>query len=284
MWEHREVMARPPSSSSQWLGTYLVIALPILLSVTRALDRYWLRVALALPILVALVALVCSYSRGAWLAVLVECVVFVFLTGRRRLTVFLIGAGLLASIALVLVLRTGYQHHTLDPETLGVRVSLWNLGVRELADHPLVGIGYGEYTFIKRFGPMFDGLEDPPLYATFLSTHNTFLMVALWSGVPALVFLTWALVGAASSLVRGARLMADTHARPILIATAVMIAGFAARIFFDHMFMGSLASLFLIVMANGLTLSMSCQSAGVVPRAETQALCSGIPVQRSSNR
>ncbi|MGH7230762.1 MAG: hypothetical protein ACREJU_05300, partial [Nitrospiraceae bacterium] len=82
--------------------------------------------------------------------------------------------------------------------------------------------------------------------------HSAFLMVAMGSGIPALVFLLWTLVSATRALVQRASRVGDRHSYAMMLASAIMIVGFATRNIFDYMFAGSLAYLFWMLLATGL--------------------------------
>jgi heptosyltransferase-3/putative inorganic carbon (HCO3(-)) transporter len=123
--------------------------------------------------------------------------------------------------------------------------------LQEIREHPLFGIGYGTETFMARFG-------DRPETVKSKGSHNFFLMTAMGSGIPALAFLVWILAAGIRECLLAARAQAnDPRAAALWIALALMIVGMAVRNLFDAMFMGSLACLFWMLLATGLSRSSS---------------------------
>ena len=121
--------------------------------------------------------------------------------------------------------------------------------------HPILGIGYGNDTFVKQYP------EYRTQYLEALSTkdiklpalHNTFLMVAMGSGIPALVLFVLVFIRLIATLVaRAKQPQVSAGVRRLLIGIVIVVIGFATRNCFDYMFAGSLAYLFWILAATGL--------------------------------
>ena len=244
-WEDRYVRAAAPSSDYNWLSTYLVMVIPLVALAGVALRAWWQRAACAAIVCLAVLAQVLSYTRAGWLGLVAEGLAFGLLTGRRQVVAWVLGGCLLVTGGLLAVSQLGYQRSTVDPWTFNARLAVWKLEVAEVLAHPLVGVGYGGNTFMMRFA-------DYPETKYAGGPHSAFLMVAMGSGLPALVFLTWTLVSAIRVLVRHAKQIADRYAYAITLAAAIMIVGFATRNIFDYMFAGSLAYLFWMLLATGL--------------------------------
>jgi len=251
-WDDRLIRAGVPFPGSDgstvaynWLSTYTVIAIPLVLSLGAATRVWWQRIVYSAVFVLALLALVFSYTRGAWLGVVAEGFVFGLFSRRFKLALCVllcclgIGAGLLG------VSKIGFQRDTVDPWTLNTRLALWKLALSEVIEHPVLGMGYGNHTLAMRFrgNPEMGDIQLP---------HNVFVMVAAGSGIPGLVFLVWVLVGATRSLVCIAQEISDRQGYALMMGIAVMIVGFSVRNLFDDLFGGSIASLFWILVATGL--------------------------------
>ena len=249
----RDVRARAPFSSSQWLATYIVIAIPLMVSFGAIMKARWQRLACYVCLVIpSLLTLFFTYTRAAWVSVVVQGIAFSVITGRRRLALWILVSCLLGVVGLLGLSQSGYQKDTLDPFTLNIRLALWELGVVEIAQHPLVGIGYGNDTFVKRFKDYMETTQDPRLPGSEFGPHSTLLMVALGSGIPALILLIWVLVSAIRHLVSSASKVPDRVVYALSIGVAIMVIGFAVRNLFDYMFAGSLAYLFWILVAVGM--------------------------------
>jgi len=159
-------------------------------------------------------------------------------------------------LSLLALSQVGYQKDTVHPLSLNIRLGVWRLAIGEVVTHPLVGIGYGNDTFVKRFKDYVETDPNPEFHISEYGPHNTFLMLAMGSGIPALIFMIWIFGSSVRTLLHGAGRVSDQGAYAFLIGIAVMIVGFATRNCFDYMFAGSLAYLFWILVATGLNESM----------------------------
>jgi putative inorganic carbon (hco3(-)) transporter len=196
--------------------------------------------------LLGVVAQALSYTRAGWLALFTQGLAWT-LYARRFAVMLGIFAGAIATVVLLLALDVGpYHRDTRDVWTVKARVAGWKLMMQEINEHPLVGIGYGTETFMARFG-------DRPETVNNKGSHNFFLMTAMGSGVPAIAFLAWVFVAGIRECVRAARAAAEPAAAALWVGLALMMVGVAVRNMFDAMFMGSLACLFWILMATGLS-------------------------------
>jgi len=157
------------------------------------------------------------------------------------------GGGLLA------VSEIGYQRDTIDPWTLSARVKTWGIGLHQVVQHPLVGVGYGNDTFLKVYTAEVEAEKGKGAVEKLLpALHNTFAMVLMGSGVPAIILFIWIFVRIVSTLTRQWRRSTAAETQGLLVAVAVVTVGFATRNLFDYMFAGSLAHLFWILVATGL--------------------------------
>jgi heptosyltransferase-3/putative inorganic carbon (HCO3(-)) transporter len=169
-----------------------------------------------------------------------------------------VSIGVLASVICVVTLSSmGYQRDTLDPWTFQARLKTWGLGLHQVVQHPLVGTGFGNNTFSKVYTAEVQADEKKgPVEKVLPALHNTFAMVLMGSGVPALLCFLWIIVRAVQRLLAGVR-CSPPLTRPIVlrIAVALAVIGFIVRNLFDYMFAGSLSTLFWIVVATGLSVS-----------------------------
>lgn len=246
-WQDRYIRAGAPSSDYNWLSTYVVIVIPFLVAVAVVSRTYWQRMFSMCIAGLALLAQVVSYTRAGWLGIVAQGFSFGLLAASRKLIMWILVSCLMGGIGLIALNRTGYQRETTSTGNLQFRLVLWERGIKEIASHPIVGLGYGNDTFFKRFG-------GHPKTGKPAGLHNTFLMVAMGSGVPAVAFLLWTLIAAVLILLPKKRKLSGQIASAVMVATAIMIIGFAVRNLFDYMFAGSIAFLFWILVANGLTL------------------------------
>jgi O-antigen ligase len=159
--------------------------------------------------------------------------------------------------ALILLTSIGLQKETVDPWTFSARVKTWRLGMQQVIEHPIVGVGYGNDTFSKVYAAEIEAeMSKGPVEKVLPALHNTFAMVLMGAGVPALVLFLWMIVRALQELLAGMRITSLPQSGHIVfrLAIALAVIGFMVRNLFDYMFAGSLASLFWILVAIGVSL------------------------------
>ncbi len=135
------------------------------------------------------VALVLSYTRSAWAAILLGLAYLLWHSNRRVLWL-----GPLALVVLLLVSPQSIERRLTsltNPEAYLARMIMWRTGARMIEAHPWFGVGP------MRVGPRFaefqpeDVTELPDAYYGHL--HNVFVHYAAERGIPAVLFLLLAL-------------------------------------------------------------------------------------------
>jgi putative inorganic carbon (HCO3(-)) transporter len=260
-WRDRLVRAEAPYSDYNWLTTYLVLVIPILIGWIVIHRTFWVRALGVLTLIMAGLAQVAAYTRAGWAAHFAQAVGFGLMAGRRRLVIWVLAGAIAMGGGMFAVSQIGYQRSTIDPWTLSARVTTWRLGLHQVVQHPLVGVGYGNDTFLKLHAAEVAAEKGKePGEQVLLALHNTFAMVLMGSGVLALILFIWIFVSIVLTLTRQWRKSTAAETQGLLVAVAVVTVGFATRNLFDYMFAGSLASLFWIIVATGLTQPDSNQS------------------------
>jgi heptosyltransferase-3/putative inorganic carbon (HCO3(-)) transporter len=270
-WRDRLVRAEAPYSDYNWLTTYLVLVIPILIGWIVIHRTFWVRALGVLTLIMAGLAQVAAYTRAGWVAHLAQAVGFGLMAGRRRLVIWVLAGAIAMGGGMFAVSQIGYQRSTIDPWTLSARVMTWRLGLQQAAQHPLIGVGYGNDTFLKLHAAEVEAEKGKGEVAQVLpALHNTFAMVLMGSGVPAVILFIWVFVRIVSTLTRQWRRSTAAETKWLLVAVAVVTVGFATRNLFDYMFAGSLAHLFWILVAAGLC--------SVKPQVSTEAGAEDLPL------
>jgi len=252
-WRDRLIRAGAPYSDYNWLTTYLVLVIPILIGWVVIHRTLWVRAIGALGLVLSGLAQVATYTRAGWVAHLVQAVGFGLMAGRRLLVIWVLAGAIAIGGGLFTLSMVGYQRDTVDPWTLNTRVKTWGLGLHQVAQHPLVGVGYGNDTFLRVHKTEIEEDKGKPLGDRVLpGLHNTFAMVLMGSGVAALILFIWIFVSIVTTLTRQWWQPRAGETQGFLVAVAVVTVGFAIRNLFDYMFAGSLAQLFWILVAAGL--------------------------------
>jgi len=259
---HRGVRAVAPSSHSHWLATYLVMAWPIVFFLLRTPRQAWKRLLLICILLLITLAEFIAFSRGAWIAIVLQIGFAAFVIGGRRMGLGVVVGIVFCVVGLWSIHQQGYIGGVFEFKSMADRLGCWKLGMEEILTHPMLGVGYGNDTFAK----IYPG--DPPgecstgsSFPTGGHLHNTLLMFAMGSGIPAFVFLVWILVEGFKVLVAGVKYPMVGDGDGFRIAIALMLVGFWTCAFFNYLFTGSLAYLLMILLAGGMSL---CWNSGLL--------------------
>ena len=194
LWSETEVVST--IGNRNFLGAYLAASIALGISL-------WDKRATAVCALL-LAAMCFCHSRGAWLALGVAAMLWLFCGnwGKRRLQIAARAVGMVAVIAAV-ILGSGYITHAWQTE---VRPLIWKSTVHMIAERPFLGHGLG--TFVTEY-PRF---RLPEYFLRSLPTnvtdhpHNEFLEITAEQGLLGLAATLW-LWGAA--FYRGVSLLPD---------------------------------------------------------------------------
>ncbi len=170
------------------IGLALNMAIPILIFLRREETRRWVRHFLSATILFSVVAVLITYSRGAFLG-LGAVLVMLILKGRKKLL-------LLPSAALAVVLAATYlpagwfermetiQTYERDSSAVS-RLKTWKVGYWIALDRPLLGAGFRPFTreTFDRYMPNYPKDHDAHnIFIQVLAEHG-FTGLALYGGL-----------------------------------------------------------------------------------------------------
>jgi|Deesub1362A_J573_1020465.scaffolds.fasta_scaffold02113_3 putative inorganic carbon (HCO3(-)) transporter len=127
--------------TASFLGTFLTLSLPILIF-SYLKEK---RVILASSVALGLIALLLTFSRGAWLG-LFAGLAFTFVITSPKRTRFLISSSLLLLLSLLLYFASFYMGRT---GTVIGRLAVWKVSLSMISSQPLLGSG-GD-TFLIKF-------------------------------------------------------------------------------------------------------------------------------------
>jgi O-antigen ligase len=250
-------------SGEVWLTTYLVTLVP--LSAALAIMAKSQRQVLigAGTSLLAFICQVLTFSRAGMLAMLCEAAVFAYITKRKSLMKWVAGlflavilsSGIVVGVNAIYPVQFMPSNSKLSLWNMKSRLMAWQLGLEQLQEHPLVGIGFGKSMFHKVveakgiLAPSRDG--EPPM-ATGL--HNTFLDFAVGAGIPAGLAYLWVMIEAMRTGLRRVQSMKVSVQAMWPMILTVMVVGVFVRNMFDHMWIGTMAVQFWILV--GLSISV----------------------------
>ncbi|MEQ1846978.1 MAG: O-antigen ligase family protein, partial [Nitrospira sp.] len=254
--------ARSFVPSEVWLTTFLVMFTPLCWALATLdhslIPKAFVMVAGAL----ATGCLLITQSRAGLVALLIELWVFAWLF--RKQVVWIVagtvtGLCLLGFTFAVYIDRaspdgTQAEVRALVPfrtttRSVEHRFDIWSFYLSEIAQHPVVGVGYGSETPRFRYPDEEASLNPGGLPIRNMGAHNIFLYMALHVGLPGLLLFLWVVVALVRQLVMCYRCASEFPSNAVLLGVATGTIGLFVRLQFDQMFVGTLAILFWVLSA-----------------------------------
>ena len=197
-----------PSADPNYEALSLVMTVPLAIWLIRYEERdLWKRVGLICAPVLAFAVFV-SQSRGGLLALTVMAGL-AWLNSRhkvRLLTRFALAAAFMFAIAPGQVVKRIEQIQIRGQEATGAelsalsRVELGRAGIRMMEDHPVFGVGLGQFKSVEfHYNPLLIDLEANPHIA-----HDTYVQLGAEGGIPTLV-LYLAILGVTLATCRAAQ-------------------------------------------------------------------------------
>ncbi|GHO84842.1 O-antigen ligase family protein [Dictyobacter formicarum] len=168
-----------------WNGAFFAMLafLPLGLLVTS--RRWWQKLCWALALSLLVLALMCTYSTGSWLAFLFGLGVFLYLVGhtRYRLSILLIAACSLVSLAWFFPGQLALQlRHAGADNELSLRVAAWHTALRVIQAYPWLGVGLGHQAYLITS----NAYRVPEQFVLLSHPHDSYLEWASMAGLPVL--------------------------------------------------------------------------------------------------
>ncbi len=169
------------------LGEYLIMVIPLLLAFAVVSKKPSTGFASLLMFALGCACLIYTWSRGAWLGMILAMLVFFLVYTRKTMAVCLAALFLIPFLPLVLpetILTRFTSIGDLGDSSTSYRVSIWVASMKVIENHPFAGIGIGTGAFSKVY-PLYSlsGIEKAP------HSHNLFLQTAIEIGIPGLLVL-----------------------------------------------------------------------------------------------
>ena len=168
-----------------WNGAFFAVMLCIPLGLVFASSSLLEKALYFIEAFVIVIALLFTFSGGAWIAAIVGIVVFIALVGRIHYRVQVCLFAVVAAIVLFVGFPTQvnfFFYHLSDPRELLVRTGGWQTALRVIQAYPLTGVGLGLKAYATRSAPyaLMSGI-----FVT--HPHNSYLEWAAMAGIPVLL-------------------------------------------------------------------------------------------------
>ncbi|MCE2542733.1 MAG: O-antigen ligase family protein [Acidobacteria bacterium] len=253
-----DLQQRPPGFMGHYMTYSGLLMLVLVLAVARLLfdtrDRAW--TGLVLPALA--VALMTTFTRGAWIGAGVGGTLLLFMKNVRLLAILPILAIILVAVAPAgIAERFDSIFDRRDP-TSRDRIAMARAGLKMVADHPLTGVGPDmvQLVYPRYRGPDAVNEINPHL-------HNVPLQIAAERGLPALAVWIWFVVATIRELVARFRQPASRALAAAGLAAVVSMLTAGA---FEYNFGDSEFLMLLLVL---LTLPSAVAAQRIQPQPDT---------------
>lgn len=197
------------------LSEFVLMFLPLGAAFSAGAEKTWQRVALASGLVIPALALLYTYSRAGWLAIVLAAVVFTYCCNRRLIPVlFVAGLLLLPFLPASVMTRLSTIGNTADSST-NHRFDIWRGILSLLRDHDrfFTGIGLGPQAF-RRVYPFYS-VGSAKIGAYHSQMH--YLELVLETGILGLLSFLYLMC---KSVGRAAGALAKTKGRERLILVA----------------------------------------------------------------
>lgn len=211
------------------LGLALIMILPLLHFLTNQTTSRWIRMGLNGSIGLTIIAILCTYSRGAFLALAITLFAF-WMKAKRRLLTGTVAVAVLIGALAVLPSSWYDRMYTIDnyevDESAQGRFNSWVFAIRLAADHPFTGGGFrvvDDEALYFRYVPSAYGVHNfHSIYFEVLGEHG-YVGLFFFLGVIVASLLT------AQSIIRTARRQPSLEwARQLAAASQVSIVGYCS--------------------------------------------------------
>lgn len=218
-------------------GEYLIMVIPIALALLFTKQSAKKRFAALCIAGISGIALIFTWSRGAWLGFGISMILFFLLLSRRTMIVYM-GGIMCLPFALPylpssIVTRFTSIGNLADTST-NYRVSIWKAAVRMIYDHPLSGIGIGEGAFAIMYqNYSLSGIEAAP------HSHMLYLQIWIETGLVGLVVFLMTVLLIFKKVFAYYRNGTNTEMKIVSLAavcgiTAILIQGFTDYVWYNY--------------------------------------------------
>jgi O-antigen ligase len=171
-----------PDWSGAFFGMMLFVPLGLFFeSSSLAVKTLYLCEALLM-----LLALLYTYSTGAWVASITAMLVFLALVGTQRSRILLLSLIVVVSAGVLVLFpaQVGFQlQHATGSTSLSIRIGAWQTAIHIIKALPITGIGLGLYAYLYRAEPYRVLAQYRPL----AHPHNAYLELGAMAGLPVLI-------------------------------------------------------------------------------------------------
>ncbi len=249
-------------SAEVWLTTFLVMVIPFALVLALGEGPPVVRSGGAITVGMMMVCLLATQSRAGLVALIGELwvVAWFIRSVSAKVVAALVTVCVIAAVMLVFndgaipVAGVSADIASALPVKKGAssvlhRFEIWGFTLSEIAKHWLVGIGYGNLSYLFLYGQDQEVVMSGHYAITHAGTHNVVLYLALHIGFPGVLLFVWFIVQFMRKTAAAYRYTEEWLSKTILLGTVGSVVGLMLRLQFDQMLVGSLAVFFWVLLA-----------------------------------
>ncbi len=169
-----------------WNGTFFATMLFLPLGLLAAATTFLQKILYFIEILLMLIALLFTYSIGAWMGALAGFMAFILFVGSRYYRVLFTTLMIIMGLILVIIFPTEINaqiQHLSNPTELSLRFGAWQTAMNVIRAFPLTGIGLSLTNYLQRAEPY----RNPAQYLPLAHPHNSYLEWGAMAGLPVLL-------------------------------------------------------------------------------------------------
>lgn len=247
----------PIIQADVWLTTHLVMLIPISIAVALIHQESLQRKICIGVTGTAVACLLLLQSQAGLLAVLCELWMLALYVPRKGFVIGLFGLSAVLLLGVLVMLEKGMimlpgtskPIVRISEASREHRLDIWKFSLARIREHPIVGIGYGKESFKMVFGQEHEDVQPGRWPVRDGGTHNTFLGIALETGIGGLGLFVWLLYRMAVHSLQRFRDARDELLKAFSLGVMLCVIGLTVRLFFDHMFVSTIAVLFMVLVA-----------------------------------
>lgn len=167
------------------LAIFLVMAFPFLLALSMKAKEKNEKFLSRMLIIIFITCIIFTWSRAAWIAVILEILIFAVLCTKKSFRIF--GVALIAIPIIPIILPTSIIERflsisNLSDSSIAYRIYTWKGTLRAIKDYFFSGIGYGDSAFQTIYPAYsYSGIEATP------HSHSLILQILLSMGIVGLL-------------------------------------------------------------------------------------------------
>jgi O-antigen ligase len=169
-----------------WNGAFFAMMLFFPVGLLAQSKSFLDRLLYLLEIFLMMLALLFTYTLGAWIAALGGMLAFVLLAGRGRYRILLPSVLLIVGLMVMVLFPSQVNvllNRLANPSTLLLRIGAWQTAIQVIQAFPLTGLGLGLTVYLQGA----EAYRVPAQYRPLAHPHNSYLELGAMGGLPVLL-------------------------------------------------------------------------------------------------